>query len=88
MSELNPAERELAALGAALGSNCAPCVAFHITAARQAGLTEAQIADAIAVAEKVRRVPARAAIDAALRALPPGAVKGASDPGNAQPRCC
>lgn len=67
---LSPAEHELVALGAALASNCAPCVAYHVAAARKAGLADAQIAEAIRIADEVRQVPARAALDAAARALP------------------
>lgn len=85
MSALTPAERELAALGAALAANCIPCVTFHVAAARKAGLSDEQIAEALAVAERVRQVPARAVLEAAARALP-GAFDGAEqDPPAA---CC
>ncbi len=70
MTALTAAERELAALGAALASNCIPCVTYHIGAARNAGLSDAQIAEALAVAERVRQVPADAVFEAAARALP------------------
>lgn len=58
MNLLSPVERELAALGASLGSNCVPCTEFHIDAARKAGLTDAQIREAISIADHVRQVPA------------------------------
>ena len=70
MNDLTPSERELVALGAALGSNCVPCIEYHIPEARKAGLTDAQIQDAIRLADKVRQVPARKVLDAALRMLP------------------
>ncbi len=69
MSALNDRERELVALGAALASNCIPCVAHHIPKAKKAGVTEAQIAEALAVADQVRQVPAGAVLEAARRAL-------------------
>lgn len=87
MTVLTAAERELVALGAALGSNCSPCVAYHIPAAQKAGLSDAQIAEAIRLADQVRRVPARAALDAAARALPEGAVDKAGDTAVSD-RCC
>ncbi len=64
--ELTARERELVALGAAIGSNCAPCCEYHIPLARQAGLTDDQIAAALALADRVRQVPARKALNVAL----------------------
>lgn len=66
MNTLNPFESELVALGAALASNCVPCIEFHIPEARKAGLTDAQISEAIHLADKVRKVPARKVLDTAL----------------------
>lgn len=85
MTALTAAERELAALGAALASNCIPCVTYHIGAARNAGLSDAQIAEALAVAERVRQVPADAVLEAASRALPDALEMGERD---APPSCC
>src|SRR5574341_676768 len=67
MNDLDPAERELVALGAAMGSNCVPCIEYHIPEARKAGLSDLQISAAIRLADKVRQVPARKVLDAALR---------------------
>ena len=36
MSTLSLRDRELVALGAALASNCVPCIEFHVPAARKA----------------------------------------------------
>ncbi len=69
MSELNHRERELVALGAAIGSNCVPCMEYHIPEARRAGLTDVQIAGAIRLADSVRQVPARKVLDTAHRVL-------------------
>ncbi len=69
MDALSLCERELVALGAALGSNCIPCIEHHIPEARRAGLTDAQIADAIRLADTLRQVPARKVLDAAARLL-------------------
>ena len=70
MNDLSTSERELVALGAAMGSNCVPCIEYHIPEARKAGLTDAQIQKAIRLADKVRQVPARKVLDTALRLLP------------------
>lgn len=70
MSDLNPRERELVALGAAMGSNCVPCVEYHIPEARTAGLTDSEIHEAIRLADKVRHVPARKVLQTALKLLP------------------
>lgn len=65
MDKLNKAEQELVAIGAALGSNCVPCIEFHVPAARKAGLSGDQIDEAVKLADKVRQVPARKVLAAA-----------------------
>lgn len=67
MSSLNPKEKELVALGAAMGSNCVPCVEYHIPEARKAGLTDVQITEAIHLADRVRQVPAKKVLDVAMQ---------------------
>jgi 4-carboxymuconolactone decarboxylase len=69
MNDLNHRERELVALGAALGSNCISCIEYHIPEARQAGLTDSQITEAIRLSDELRQVPARKVLDTALRML-------------------
>jgi len=69
MNDLSFTERELVALGAALGSNCMPCIEHHISEARKAGLTDPQISEAIQLADKIRKVPAAKVLDAALQML-------------------
>ncbi len=70
MSELTPRDRELVALGAAMGSNCVPCVEFHIPESRKVGLRDPEIHAAIQHADKIRQVPARKTLQAALNMLP------------------
>lgn len=77
MTTLSNRDLELVALGAAMGSNCVPCVEYHISAARQAGLTDPEIQATIEHADKIRQVPARKTLQAALRMLP--AAAGATD---------
>lgn len=69
MAHLSQRERELVALGAALGSNCIPCIEYHIPEARKAGLTDSEISEAIRLADKVRQVPAHKVFEAAQRML-------------------
>ena len=73
MSDLTPRDRELVALGAAMGSNCVPCVEYHIPESRKVGLTDPEIHAAIQHADKIRQVPARKTLQAALKLLPSAA---------------
>ena len=66
MESLSARDRELVALGAALGSNCIPCIEYHIPQARAAGLGEREIGEAIRLADSVRQVPAAKVLNAAL----------------------
>jgi 4-carboxymuconolactone decarboxylase len=58
MGRLTRREKELTAIGAAIASNCVPCIEYHIPQARKLGLSDSQIREAIELADKVRRVPA------------------------------
>lgn len=85
MDALTLRERELVALGAAMGCNCQPCIEFHIPAARETGLSDAQISEAIRIADRVRRVPALKVLRAALSMLPHEA--GAAQVSDKADRC-
>lgn len=67
MEQLSHRERELVALGAAIGSNCIPCIEHHIPEARKSGLSDGQIKEAVELADKVRQVPARNVLKTALQ---------------------
>lgn len=69
MSYLTEQQHALVAVGAALASNCIPCIKFHIRKGLLAGLSSDVIAEAIEVAEKVRQVPADNVRTAATAAL-------------------
>jgi 4-carboxymuconolactone decarboxylase len=66
MSTLTDRERSLVSLGAAIASNCVPCVEYHVPWAKKVGLTDEQIHEALRIADKVRQVPAGAVLHAAL----------------------
>jgi 4-carboxymuconolactone decarboxylase len=85
MNDLAVKERELVALGAAIASNCVPCIEHHVPEARKAGLTEAQIRQAVRLADRVRQVPAGKVLSVALGLV------GDGEPAPAQARsgaCC
>ena len=62
-------EKELTALGAAIASNCVPCIEYHVPRARKSGLSDAQIREAVELADKVRRVPANKVLQTAFALL-------------------
>jgi 4-carboxymuconolactone decarboxylase len=82
MSQLTPRERALVSLGAAMGSNCIACIEYHIPASRTAGLADAEISEAIELADKLRQVPARKTLEAAANLLSGPPRKAAAQP------CC
>jgi 4-carboxymuconolactone decarboxylase len=72
MPQLSPRDRELVSLGAAMASNCVPCIEHHIPQARNAGLSDAEISEAIQLSDRVRQVPARKVLDVALQMMSAG----------------
>jgi AhpD family alkylhydroperoxidase len=50
---LEQRDKELAAIGASIGANCRPCIEHHLPAGREAGLSESELADAVATAHSV-----------------------------------
>lgn len=65
MTELNEREKELVAIGASIGSNCIPCIAFHVGKAQEAGLTQDEIEAAVTLSEEIRSVPASLVVNTA-----------------------
>lgn len=47
--------KELIAVGASVACNCHPCVKFHTNKARQMGLEETEIEQAVEVGKMVRK---------------------------------
>jgi len=72
MAELTERERELVAIGASIGSNCVPCIAYHVGNARKVGLSDAQIEAAVVVSEEIRKVPSSLVVDTARAYLEGG----------------
>lgn len=69
--QLSEKERELVSIGAALGSNCVPCIEYHIPAALKAGLSEIQIREAILIANTVKMAPAEKVLSVAMSLIGP-----------------
>jgi 4-carboxymuconolactone decarboxylase len=86
MTRLNKRDKELVALGAAVGSNCVPCVIFHIREARDCGLTDTDIMEAVESADKLKQVPANLVLNAAHQELS-GAPAESQDDVPAQDGC-
>jgi 4-carboxymuconolactone decarboxylase len=97
MSELTLRDRELVALGAALGANCVPCVEFHIPKSREAGISDAELSEVLALADKVRQVPAKKVLEVADQLVKGGNAEAHSTPDQCKemmgamdktPSCC
>jgi AhpD family alkylhydroperoxidase len=84
MRQLTLRDRELVALGAALAANCIPCVEFHIPKAREAGISDAELSEVLALADKVRQVPAKKVLEVADLLVEGG---DAVEPGSTLDRC-
>ena len=67
--KLTDREQLLVALGAAMGSNCIPCIESILPKARRVGVPDAALLAAVDLAEAVRRKPARKVLDTAREQL-------------------
>ena len=63
---------ELVAIGASIASNCEPCFEFHFERARKIGVADADVRQAVDLAQKVKDAPARALVALARRHLDKG----------------
>lgn len=59
-SVFSPAVAELVAIGAAIAANCEPCFKYHFAQARKLGVSDQDIAKAVATANEVKNAPAAA----------------------------
>ncbi|MCX6382934.1 MAG: carboxymuconolactone decarboxylase family protein [Actinobacteria bacterium] len=53
---LDNREKELVAIGAAIGGNCIPCLEWHYKQCVEAGFTKEEIQEAINMAKMVKEV--------------------------------
>ena len=54
--------KELVAIGAAITAHCQPCLEYHTAKARELGVSEENIAEAVKVGQQVQRVQKRLAL--------------------------
>ena len=47
--------REMIAVGTAVGANCHSCLEYHVAKAREVGIADEEIAEAIEIGKMVRR---------------------------------
>ena len=59
-SLMNPAVKELIAIGAAIACNCETCFKFHFDKARKLGVSREDMALAVETAKMVKASPAQA----------------------------
>ncbi|MES0372257.1 MAG: carboxymuconolactone decarboxylase family protein [Mariprofundaceae bacterium] len=72
--------KELIAIGASVTANCVPCLTFHVTTAREAGVSDGEIKQAIDVGRMVRKGAAHKWDEEADLMLKTNAVSGTNDP--------
>ncbi len=51
---LDPKTRELVAIGVSIGIYCQPCLDFHVKKARELGVTDEEMAEAVRVARDMK----------------------------------
>lgn len=77
---LDPGESELIAIGASVAAHCQPCLTYHLAKARELGVADDLIREAIAVGQMVER--------GAMLAMREFAKSAAGDSAGSAPACC
>ncbi|MFN2352097.1 MAG: carboxymuconolactone decarboxylase family protein [Kiritimatiellia bacterium] len=77
---MNDKIKEMIAIGASIGAHCQPCLTYHATKAKEVGLTDDEIREAIAVGHMVEK-----GAMAAMRDFTKGILDG---PAKADAGCC
>ena len=72
--------KELIAVGASVGAHCQPCLSYHVGKARELGLSEVEIREAMAVGHMVEK-----GAMAAMKKFSAGVFEA---PAAAAPSCC
>jgi AhpD family alkylhydroperoxidase len=94
---LDTRTEELIAIGAALASNCEPCLRYHVRRGAEVGCTQEEMRRAVAIAQDVKATPARLLARLADRLLGTPLVSGepgttcemlAAQPASAPSACC
>jgi AhpD family alkylhydroperoxidase len=74
---------ELIAIGASVAAHCQPCLTYHLARAREMGIDEQEIQEAVAVGQKVEKGPMTAMRDFARESL-----KAPAQNPQSSPACC
>jgi AhpD family alkylhydroperoxidase len=85
-SLFTPAVAELVAIGAAIGANCEPCFKYHYNEARKLGVSRDDMAQAVELADRVKRAPAQNMRVLADKIL--GSSLSTGTPADPNPRSC
>jgi AhpD family alkylhydroperoxidase len=85
-SLFTPAVAELVAIGAAIGANCEPCFKHHYNEARKLGVSRKDMAQAVELADRVKRAPAQNMRLLADKIL--GSSLATQTPKDPNPGCC
>ena len=72
--------KELIAVGASVGAHCQPCLSYHVGKAKELGIDEAEIREAMAVGHRVEK-----GAMAAMKQFSAGVFEA---PAAAAPSCC
>ena len=92
----SPAVAELVAIGAAIASNCKPCLKYHCDKARELGVSEDDMLLAIQTAQTVKQASAHIVLEAAdhylnlsvKEAAPEESCCGAKASSRSKSKCC
>lgn len=72
--------KELIAVGASIAANCQPCLEYHVAKAKEHGVTDLEITEAIDTGRMVRRGAAGKMDKLALTVLESAVVSDTKDP--------
>ena len=69
---LSEKEKEMVALGSAIGGNCIPCLEWHYKKCVELGFSREEMQEAISMAKKVKAVPNNKIFETADKLLDQG----------------
>ncbi len=77
---MNEKTKELVAIGASIAGHCQPCLSYHVNKAKDLGIDEAEIREAIKMGQMVEK--------GALSAMRTFADRVFDEPSGEAPHCC
>ena len=85
--------KELIAIGASVSGHCQPCLSYHVNKAKELGIDEAEIREAIAVGQMVEKGALSAmrkfsdgVFDGPVLEAPDGCAGGTTEDGKSRPK--